>query len=148
MNKIVLLVEDNPSDEKLTLRALRNASVPNEVTVAHDGVEALEFLFGTGAHAGRDISEQPALVLLDLKLPRMDGLEVIRRIRGDERTRLLPIVVLTSSALEEDIAGSYSAGANAYMRKPVDFGEFVDAARVLGTFWLRHNETPPPPGKR
>lgn len=148
MKKTVLLVEDNPSDEKLTLRALRTSAIAGEVVVAHDGVEALEYLFGSGMFAGRDVEQQPALILLDLKLPRMDGLELIRRIRADERTRLLPIVVLTSSALAEDTIGSYSLGANAYVRKPVDFGEFVETARVLGTFWLRHNETPPPLGKR
>jgi CheY-like chemotaxis protein len=148
MTTRVLLVEDNPSDEKLTLRALRTGTIAGEVVVAHDGVEALDYLFGTGSFAGRDVAEQPALILLDLKLPRMDGLEVIRRIRADERTRLLPIVVLTSSALEEDTIGCYSLGANAYVRKPVDFGEFVETARVLGTFWLRHNVTPPPAGKR
>jgi two-component system, response regulator len=143
MRKTLLLVEDNPSDEKLTLRALRKGAIEVEVVVAHDGVEALDYLFGTGAHVGRAIDELPALVLLDLKLPRIDGLEVLRRIRAGAHTRLLPVVVLTSSALDEDALASYSFGANAYVRKPVDFEAFVEAAKTIGVFWLSINETPP-----
>lgn len=144
MNNAILLVEDNPSDEKLTLRAFKKCNVANEVVVARDGAEALDYLFGIGVHAGRDASALPALVLLDLKLPRVDGLEVLRRIRADGRTRLLPVVILTASREEEDIVTSYSLGANAYVRKPVDFAEFVEAAKTVGLFWLLLNEPPPP----
>jgi two-component system, response regulator len=142
-DKAILLVEDNPMDEELTLRALRKGGVANEVIVARDGVQALDYLFGTGAHAGRDVRHAPALTLLDLRLPRVDGLEVLRRIRGDERTKLQPVVVLTASKEEEDIIGSYASGANAYVRKPVDFSAFVEAARTLGLFWLLLNEPAP-----
>jgi len=137
MTKIILLVEDNPSDEKLTLRAFKKSGIANEIFVVRDGAEALEYVFGTGSHA------LPSIVLLDLKLPRIDGLEVLRRIRADERTKLLPVVVLTSSKEDEDIARSYSLGANAYVRKPVEFSEFIEAARTLGLFWLLLNEPPP-----
>ncbi len=143
MTKVVLLIEDNPSDEKLTLRALAKGNFSNEVVVARDGVEALDYLFGLGPHAGRDVLDLPTLVLLDLKLPRIEGLEVLRRIRADDRTRLLPVVILTSSTLDEDLDAGYSLGANAYVRKPVDFAAFVEAARTLGLFWLLVNEAPP-----
>ena len=144
MTKLILLVEDNASDEKLTLLALRNCHVENQVAVARDGVEALDFLFATGLHAARDPSLLPALVLLDLNLPKIDGLEVLRRIRAHDRTRDLPVVVLTSSRQDEDISQGYASGANAYVRKPVDYDEFVEAAKALGVFWLSLNETPPP----
>ena len=138
----ILLIEDNPSDEKLTLRAFKKSNVTNDIVVVRDGAEALDYFFGTGQHAGRDTSRQPAVTLLDLKLPRIDGLEVLRRIRADERTMLLPVVILTASTEEEDIIRSYSLGANAYVRKPVDFGQFVEAANTLGIFWLLLNERP------
>jgi CheY-like chemotaxis protein len=140
----ILLVEDNPDDEALTIRALRKNRVLNEVVVARDGVEALDYLFAAGAHAGRNVGIMPQVVLLDLKLPRVDGLEVLRRMRADERTKLLAVVVLTSSKEDEDIVRSYANGANAYVRKPVDFAEFVEAVKTLGLFWLLLNETPPP----
>ncbi|MEO8554792.1 MAG: response regulator [Kofleriaceae bacterium] len=145
MTKNILLVEDNPSDEKLTVRAFKKAGVANAVTVVRDGAEALDFLFGTGAHAGRDTTEMPSIVLLDLKLPRIEGHEVLRRIRADDRTKLLPVVILTSSKEDEDIARGYALGANAYVRKPVEFAAFVEAARTLGLFWLLLNEPPPNP---
>ena len=141
--KIILLVEDNPDDEALTLRALKKNNILNEVVVARDGVEALEYLFGTGAHAGRDLREMPQVILLDLKLPKVDGLEVLRRLRADERTRLLPVVILTSSKEEQDLINGYSLGANSYVRKPVDFTQFADAVRHLGLYWLVLNEAPP-----
>ena len=144
MTKLVLLVEDNASDEKLTLLALKKCQVENQVTVARDGAEALDFLFATGSHATRDAAHLPTLVLLDLKLPKIDGLEVLRRIRADDRTRDLPVVVLTSSRQDEDLSQGYAFGANAYVRKPVDYAEFVEAARTLGVFWLSVNEVPPP----
>jgi two-component system response regulator len=141
--KSILLVEDNPDDEALTLRAFRKNHIKNDVIVARDGVEALDYLFGTGAHAGRDVSQLPQVVLLDLKLPKLDGIEVLRRIRADERTRLLPVVILTSSKEERDLVSGYRHGANSYVRKPVDFDEFVEAARQLGLYWLLLNEAPP-----
>jgi two-component system response regulator len=144
-DKIILLVEDNADDEALTLRALQKNNIRNEVVVARDGVEALDYLFGTGASAGRG-ALVPQLVLLDLKLPRVDGLEVLRRIRADKATRLLPIVILTSSKEERDLVNSYSLGANSYVRKPVDFGESTEAIRQLGLYWLILNEPPPRPG--
>ncbi|MCL6639978.1 MAG: response regulator [Candidatus Rokubacteria bacterium] len=140
---VILLVEDNPDDEALTLRALRAAGVRYEVVVARDGVEALDYLFGTGRHAGRDIGLLPQVVLLDLKLPRLDGLEVLRRIRSDERTRLLPVVILTSSTEDRDRVEGYRLGANSYVRKPVDFGQFAEAVRQLGLYWLLLNQPPP-----
>lgn len=146
MARVILLVEDNASDEKLTLRALRKGNLTNEIVVARDGVEALDYLFGRGPHAGRDPGDQPALVLLDLNLPRISGLDVLQQIRADERTRLLPVVVLTSSTLDEDTLGSYQRGANAYVRKPVDFVAFIEAARTLGMFWVLLNEPPPRSG--
>lgn len=141
--KIILLVEDNPDDVELTLRAFKKCNIANEVVVARDGVEALDYLFGTGAYAGRDLSVMPAVVLLDLKLPRIDGLEVLRRLRADERTRCLPVVVLTSSNEDQDVVNSYQLGANSYIRKPVDFVQFIDAARQLGIYWLLLNGAPP-----
>jgi two-component system response regulator len=143
MYPVVLLVEDNSSDEKLAVLALRKSGIDCPIVVAHDGVEAMEYLLATGRYAGRDLSAVPAVVLLDLKLPRVDGLEVLRRIRGDLRTNLLPVVVLTGSRLEEDVVRCYSAGANAYVRKPVEFSEFAEVARTLGGFWLRLNQTVP-----
>jgi two-component system response regulator len=141
--KIILLVEDNPDDEALTLRALRKANVANRVVVARDGVDALDYLFATGAHAGRDARDVPQLVLLDLKLPRVDGLEVLRRIRTDSRTALLPVVILTSSNEERDRIQGYTLGANSYVRKPVDFAQFAEAVQHLGLYWLVLNEGPP-----
>ena len=141
--KIILLVDDNLDDVALIRRVLTKAHVTNEIVEAHDGAEALDYLFCTGAHSGRDISRQPQLVLLDLKLPKIDGLEVLRRVRADPRTRLQPVVVLTSSKEEKDIALSYSHGANSYVQKPVDFVEFAKAIQRLGLYWLLHNEPPP-----
>jgi CheY-like chemotaxis protein len=144
MNKVILLVEDNASDEKLTVLAFRKCGVANDVVVTRDGAAALDYIFGTGKHAGRDASVLPSVVLLDLKLPKIDGLDVLRRIRADERTKLLPVVVLTASKEEEDVLNSLSLGANAYVSKPVEFAEFVEAARTLGLFWLLLNERVPP----
>lgn len=141
--KIILLVEDNPDDEALTLRALRKSNIMNEVVVARDGVEALDYLFATGAYAERDPGRMPEFVLLDLKLPKVSGLEVLRRLRADERTKLLTVVVLTSSNEGRDILESYRLGANSYIRKPVDFTEFIEAVRQLGLYWLVLNITPP-----
>lgn len=142
-SKIILLVEDNPSDIGLTKRALGKSRVVNELVIAEDGQEALDYLFGAGAYAGREVSQLPAVVLLDLKLPRVDGLEVLERIRADERTRRLPVVVLTSSKEEQDRAASYDLGVNSYIRKPVDFTQFVHAIEQLGLYWLVLNELPP-----
>ena len=139
---MILLVEDNADDEELTLRALRKHNISNEIVVARDGVEALDFLFGTGAHSGRDVSDLPELVLLDLKLPKLDGLEVLKRVRADPRTRLLPIVILTSSKEQQDIVNGYGFGANSYVRKPVDFEQFLDGVKQLGLYWLVLNEAP------
>lgn len=138
----ILLVEDNPDDEALTLHAFQQQHLANRVVVARDGVQALDYLFGRGAHAGRDVARAPAVVLLDLKLPRVDGLEVLRQVRANERTRFQPVVVLTSSAEERDVVESYRLGCNSYVRKPVDFDEFVGAARQLGLYWLLLNRCP------
>jgi two-component system, response regulator len=146
MDKVILLVEDNPDDEALTLRALKKNNIKNEVVVAHDGAEALDYLFGTGKHAGRNVDVLPQVVLLDLKLPKVEGLEVLRRVRADKRTKLLPVVILTSSNEEQDRIDGYGLGANSYVRKPVDFSQFLDAARHLGLYWLILNE-PPPSGR-
>jgi two-component system response regulator len=142
--KTILLVEDNPDDELLTLRALRKNKILNAVTVVRDGAEALDYLFGAGEYAGRDTREMPQVVLLDLKLPKLDGLEVLRRLRAEELTRRLPVVVLTSSDEEQDILDSYDLGANSYVRKPVEFHQFIDALRQLGLYWLVLNQPPPP----
>ena len=142
-NKVILLVEDNPSDVKLTKRALDKNQITNELVVAEDGGEALDYLFGTGKHAGRDVKDIPAVVMLDLKLPKVDGLEVLQKIRANDLTALLPVVVLTSSDQEQDIIASYRLGANSYIRKPVDFSRFAEAVRTLGMYWLLLNEPPP-----
>ncbi len=144
-NKVILLVEDNPDDEALTVRALRKNNISNDVVVARDGAEALDYLFATGAHAGRDPSVMPEVVLLDLKLPKLDGLEVLRRLRADGRTKRLPVVILTSSNEEKDVVAGYDLGANSYIRKPVDFAQFTEAVRQLGLYWLVLNEAPPRP---
>ncbi len=141
-NNIILLVEDNSDDEALTLRALRKNHIANEIVVAHDGVEALDFLFGTGAYAGRETGVFPELILLDLKLPKVDGFEVLRRLRAARPGTLPPVVILTSSREQQDILNGYGLGANSYVRKPVDFEEFVDSVRQLGTYWLGINERP------
>ena len=144
--KVILLVEDNPDDEALTLRALKKNNIMNEVVVVRDGVEALDYLFGTGSHSGRNISIQPQVVLLDLKLPKIDGLEVLKKIRADERTRLQPVVVLTTSNEDSDVITSYQLGVNSYIRKPVDFEQFMEAVRHLGLYWLVLNIAPPRQG--
>jgi CheY-like chemotaxis protein len=143
IDKIILLVEDNPDDEALAIRALKRHHISNEIVIARDGVEALDYLFATGIYEGRDIGIKPTVVLLDLKLPRVDGLEVLRRLRFDERTKLLPVVVLTTSNEEQDMLNSYSLGCNSYIRKPVDFLQFSEAIRQLGMYWLLMNEPPP-----
>jgi two-component system response regulator len=142
-SKKILLVEDNPSDVKLTKRALEQNQITNEMIVAEDGQEALDYLFATGQYAGREIRDLPAVVLLDLKLPKVEGLEVLQRIRANEITRLMPVVILTSSDQEADMISSYNLGANSYIRKPVDFKQFTDAVRTLGMYWLLLNEPPP-----
>ena len=141
--KIILLVEDNPDDVSLTLRALKKNSITNKVVVAHDGVEALDYLYGSGEYAEHETNTMPVVILLDLKLPKIDGLEVLRRIRLDERTKLLPVVILTSSDEENDLIKSYKNGANSSVRKPVEFSEFVEAVRHLGLYWLIINQAPP-----
>ena len=142
-DRIILIVEDNPDDEALTIRALKKNNIGNRVVVVRDGVEALDFLFCTGAYASRDSKDMPQVTLLDLKLPKVDGLEVLKRIRADERTRLLPVVILTSSKEEQDLIESYEYGANSFMRKPVDFDQFADSVHQLGLSWLVLNEIPP-----
>ena len=142
----ILLVEDNPDHVEMTLRAFKESNVRNEIAVARDGAEALDYLFGTGAYAGRDADIMPEVVLLDLKLPKIDGMEVLRRIRGNELTKLLPVVILTSSNEERDLINGYSQGANSYIRKPVDFIQFSEAIRQVGLYWLVVNEPPPKPG--
>jgi two-component system, response regulator len=145
-NQIILLVEDNANDVELTRRVFEKANVANEIVVAGDGAEAIDYLFAAGDHDGRDPKVMPQVVLLDLKLPKIDGLGVLRRMRADERTRRLPVVVMTSSNEENDVIMSYNFGANSFVRKPVDFDQFLDAARLLGLYWLVLNE-PPPPGR-
>ncbi len=141
--KNILLVEDNPDDEALALRALKKNNIANEVVVARDGAEALDYLFGTGEYSDRDTSKTPQIVLLDLKLPKVDGLEVLRQIRADDRTKLLPVAILTSSKEEKDLMEGYRLGANSYIRKPVDFNQFSESVRQLGLYWLVLNEPPP-----
>ena len=143
LSRPILLVEDNSDDEALTLRALKKNNIQNEVVVAHDGVEALDYLFGTGAHSGRDLDRMPQLILLDLKLPKLDGLQVLQKLRADARTRLLPVVILTSSKEQQDLIEGYRLGANSYVRKPVDFVQFMEAVRQLGLYWLILNESAP-----
>lgn len=141
--RVILLVEDNPHDEELTLRAFKKSKILNPVVVARDGVEALDYLFARGTHEGRDPTVMPQLILLDLKLPRIDGLEVLEALRKDERTKLLPVVILTSSKEEQDLIRGYSLGANSYVRKPVDFVQFLEAVRQLGLYWLMLSEAAP-----
>lgn len=143
---VILLVEDSATDEELTLRALRRSKIGNKVVVTRDGAAALDYLFARGAYAGRDIREAPQVVLLDLNLPKMGGLDVLRAIRADERTRLLPVVILTSSKEDKDLARGYEGGANSYIVKPVDFTQFAEAVRQLGMYWLVLNQSPPPSG--
>jgi len=142
--KIILLVEDNPDDVVLTMRAFEKNNIHNKVIVARDGAEALDYMFGTGMYAGRDDKDLPVVILLDLKLPKIDGLEVLKRLRQDARTKLVPVVILTSSAEEMDVISGYKLGANSYVRKPVNFDNFVEAVKHLGLYWLLLNEPPPP----
>lgn len=141
--KTILLVEDNPDDEELTMRSLRKAKIGNEIIVARDGQEALDYLFCQGIHADRAPERVPAVILLDLKLPKLNGIDVLKRLRGDPRTSLIPVVILTSSSEDEDMLKSYRNGANSYVRKPVDFSAFADAVTQLGIFWVLHNQQPP-----
>lgn len=145
MRKTILLVEDNPDDAALTVRALKKNQLPNDITVVHDGVQALDYLYGQGSFEGRDTREMPELVLLDLKLPLLDGIDVLKRLRADERTKLLPVVILTSSNEDQDRMNAYGCGANSYVRKPVDFATFVAAAAQLGLYWTDLNL--PAPGR-
>jgi two-component system response regulator len=147
-NKIILLVEDSSDDVELTMRAFKRSHLMNPIEVVRDGVEALDFLFARGAHAPRESAALPTLVILDLKLPKLDGLSVLRAIRADERTQFLPVVILTSSKEEQDLVSGYSLGANSYVRKPVDFSEFMEAVRVLGIYWLALNQIAPPRSPR
>ena len=142
-DKIILLVEDNPDDVDLTLRALKQNNIMNKVIIARDGVEALDYLLGTGMYEGRDVKDLPVVTLLDLKLPKIDGLDVLRRIRQNEITRLLPVVILTSSTEDKDVITGYQLGANSYVRKPVDFKEFIEAIKLLGLYWLIWNKPAP-----
>ncbi len=141
-NKVILLAEDNPDDVTLTLRALKKSNILNEVVVARDGVEALDYLFASGKYEGRDTRIIPQVILLDLKMPRLDGFEVLQRIRADERTRLIPVIILTTSSEDRDRIEGYNLGANSYIRKPVDFNQFVYAVQQLGLYWLLINESP------
>jgi two-component system response regulator len=143
MGKVILLVEDNPDDETLTLRSFKRCNILNDVVVARDGVEALDYVFGTGKYAGREVTDLPAVIMLDLKLPKIDGMEVLRRLREDERTKLAPVVILTSSREERDVVNGYKLGANSYIRKPVDFEQFAGAVQQLGLYWLLLNEPVP-----
>jgi two-component system response regulator len=143
MEKTIMLVEDNPNDEELTLRALRKANIANSVFVARDGQEALDFLFCTGPHAGREPAAMPAVVLLDLKLPKLNGIDVLQRMRAEPRTKLIPVVVLTSSSEDEDMLRSYQSGANSYVRKPIEFSAFANAVTQLGMYWMLINQSPP-----
>ncbi|MFO8089554.1 MAG: response regulator [Desulfatiglandaceae bacterium] len=140
-DRIILLVEDNPDDVDLTLRALKKNNIKNKIIIAKDGVEALDYLHGTGMHAGRDTKDQPVIVMLDLKLPKISGLEVLRDIRQNERTSLIPVVILTSSTEQKDMVEGYKLGANSYIRKPVDFEQFAEAIKLLGLYWTLYNET-------
>jgi two-component system response regulator len=142
-SRIILLVEDNPNDVKLTMRAFEKSNVFSEIVVVGDGQEAIDYVFATGRYTGRDPKVMPEVVLLDMKLPKIDGLGVLRRLRADERTRRLPVVILTTSKEEKDITSSYNLGANSFVRKPVDFAQFIDTARHLGLYWLEMNEPPP-----
>ena len=142
--QVILLVEDNPDDEALTLRALKKNKFTNKVVVARDGVEAIDYLFGTGTYAGRDTNDLPHIILLDLKLPKMNGFEVLEKLRADARTRLLPVIILTTSSEQHDLLHGYGLGANSYVRKPVDFEEFLVTAQQLGTYWLQLNQPPNP----
>jgi two-component system response regulator len=142
MDETILLVEDNPDDVELTLRAFKKNNIANKVVVVRDGVEALDYLFGNGAYAGRDASDTPRIILLDLKMPRLDGLQVLERLRADERTKLTPVVILTSSKEEQDLIKGYKSGANSYVRKPVNFNQFLEAVRNIGLYWLLINESP------
>jgi two-component system response regulator len=146
-NRMILLVEDNPDDEALTLRAFEKNNITNEVVVVRDGAEALDWLFARGEYEDRDPNEHPEVILLDLKLPKVDGLEVLRQIRDNEGTRLLPVIILTTSEEESDRLAGYSLGANSYIRKPVDFSQFIEAVRQLGLYWLVLNESPPEPAR-
>ena len=146
-NKRILLVEDNPDDQELTMRALKKNNIGNEIVLAKDGQEAIDYLFGKGTYSSRDMSEMPQIVLLDIKLPKVDGIEVLKQIRADKRTKMLPVVILTSSKEEKDMVDSYNFGANSYIRKPVDFNQFTESVRQLGLYWLVLNETPVPVGR-
>ena len=143
-HKVILLVEDNPDDEALTMRALKRGNIVNDVVVAHDGAEALDYLFGSGPYAGRDADDTPAVVLLDLKLPKLDGIDVLERMREHRSTRYVPVVVLTSSSEDEDVIKSYRSGANSYVRKPVAFADFTSAVSQLGVYWVLLNRAPGP----
>ncbi len=148
INKTILLVEDNLDDVALTLHALKKKNIKNEITVVYNGAEALDFLFGTGKYSDRDLTNMPTVILLDLKLPKVGGLEVLRQIRANELTKFLPVVILTSSKEEQDIINGYSLGVNSYVRKPIDFNEFAEAVSHLGLYWLLLNESPPIKGEK